>query len=151
MHIPLPPPASTPAPFPPAIPPFDAALHAAHTDSIIPSLLADSTFRAALVTNPALGVSLRNNLPRFHALSHPHTPSDFYFGQTDGEGVERAWAACNPCGAQSHEMGAGQRHDALDVAIDWAWKSRRHPISHKRCRDDAESTISLQQPKKTRT
>ncbi|KAJ7121765.1 hypothetical protein C8R43DRAFT_1136449 [Mycena crocata] len=148
MHILLPPRASTPALPIPAIPPFDAAVHAAHTDDTIPALLTDSAFRAALVANPALGIPLVDYLPRFHALSHPQNPSNFNFGQTDGQGVERA---CNPCAAHTHEMAAGQRHDTLHDAIDWAWQSRRHPISHKRRRDDAESISPPQQPKKSRT
>ncbi|KAJ7152743.1 hypothetical protein C8R43DRAFT_886200 [Mycena crocata] len=45
---------------------------------------------------------------------YPETQYNYFVfgaGYTDGEGVEREWAAKNPCTAAAKEMGPGQRRD----------------------------------------
>ncbi|KAJ7105095.1 hypothetical protein C8R43DRAFT_844854, partial [Mycena crocata] len=68
-------------------------------------------------------------IPRFHATAH-HQPDvvdgflllRYGYGHTDGECVEANWAALNPLNPSAHQMEPGQRHDCLDVALDWNWR-----------------------------
>ena len=60
-------------------------------------------------------------IPKFHMPAHQvscqyqynfnYTPG---VGRTDGEAVERGWAAVNPFATSTKEMGPGHRHDVLD-------------------------------------
>ncbi|KDQ26060.1 hypothetical protein PLEOSDRAFT_169869 [Pleurotus ostreatus PC15] len=63
-------------------------------------------------------------IPKCHCLAHKQecqTPHSLNLmpgvGRTDGEGIERDWAALNPVANSTKEMGPGGRHDTLDDHI----------------------------------
>lgn len=60
-------------------------------------------------------------IPKCHCPAHkiecqlPHSMNlKPGVGRTDGEGIERDWAAINPVASSTKEMGPGSRHDTLD-------------------------------------
>lgn len=60
-------------------------------------------------------------IPKCHCPAHklecqiPHSMNlKPGVGRTDGEGIERDWAAINPVANSTKEMGPGARHDTLD-------------------------------------
>ncbi|KAH9936214.1 uncharacterized protein B0H18DRAFT_852415, partial [Fomitopsis serialis] len=66
--------------------------------------------------------TIRRCVPKFHAPSHTgicRYLCSFYYmpgvGNTDGESVERRWAAQNAIGRSVREMGPGHRQDVLDA------------------------------------
>lgn len=69
-------------------------------------------------------------VPKFHLPAHREkciTDLSFNFtphvGRTDGEAVERGWAAVNPFASSTKEMGPGARRDFLDdVFGDHNWR-----------------------------
>lgn len=69
-------------------------------------------------------------IPKFHISAHrAECNLNFSFnlakwvGRTDGEAVERGWAAVNPFASSTKEMGPGSRHDFLDdVFGDYNWQ-----------------------------
>ncbi|KAH9921598.1 uncharacterized protein B0H18DRAFT_956557 [Fomitopsis serialis] len=69
-------------------------------------------------------------IPKFHLPAHQescHTKYSFHFikhvGRTDGEAVERGWAAVNGFSGSTKEMGPGSRRDVLDDAFgDYNWR-----------------------------
>lgn len=69
-------------------------------------------------------------IPKFHLSAHKescHTRFSFnytkYVGRTDGEAVERGWAAVNGFSGSTKEMGPGSRRDILDDAFgDYNWR-----------------------------
>jgi hypothetical protein len=61
------------------------------------------------------------SIPKLHVRGHrtdcgPVFSLNYLFGagQTDGEGVERAWAMMGPVATSTKEMGPGHRRDTLD-------------------------------------
>lgn len=66
-------------------------------------------------------------VPKFHINGHgDKCRTQFslnyneHMGRTDGENIERGWAALNPLSMAAKEMGRGTRHDLLDFHIgDW--------------------------------
>ncbi|TFY58980.1 hypothetical protein EVJ58_g6064 [Rhodofomes roseus] len=72
-------------------------------------------------------------IPKFHLPAHQsscQTGYSFNFtagvGRTDGEAVERGWAAVNPFASSTKEMGPGHRHNVLDdVFGDYNWRKVR--------------------------
>ncbi|KAJ7100994.1 hypothetical protein C8R43DRAFT_964006 [Mycena crocata] len=50
----------------------------------------------------------------FHGGDGERVKSQWAMDKTDGEQVERAWAAANPIAPRGREMGAGQRREMLD-------------------------------------
>ncbi len=63
-------------------------------------------------------------IPKCHCPAHKQecqTPHSLNLmpgvGRTDGEGIERDWAALNPVANSTKEMGPGGRHDTLDDHI----------------------------------
>ncbi|TFY56545.1 hypothetical protein EVJ58_g7570, partial [Rhodofomes roseus] len=72
-------------------------------------------------------------IPKFHLPAHQSScQTDYSFnftagvGRTDGEAVERGWAAVNPFASSTKEMGPGHRHDVLDdVFGDYNWRKVR--------------------------
>ncbi|KAJ7109543.1 hypothetical protein C8R43DRAFT_848675, partial [Mycena crocata] len=70
-------------------------------------------------------IDVQCGLPIWHASSHETECSNenslsflVGVGKTDGEGVERTWAALNPAAYSTKEMGAGNRADTLEDKID---------------------------------
>ncbi|OBZ76107.1 hypothetical protein A0H81_03923 [Grifola frondosa] len=69
-------------------------------------------------------------IPKFHLPAHQSScQTSFSFnltlnvGHTDGEAVERGWAAVNPFASSTKEMGPGARRDLLDdVFGDYNWR-----------------------------
>ncbi|KAH9906094.1 uncharacterized protein B0H18DRAFT_1132035 [Fomitopsis serialis] len=69
-------------------------------------------------------------IPKFHLPAHQescHTKYSYNFikhvGRTDGEAVERGWAAVNGFSGSTKEMGPGSRRDVLDdVFGDYNWR-----------------------------
>lgn len=74
--------------------------------------------------------SLRYVIPKLHIGSHKLYCQLTYslnflpgVGRTDGEGIERSWAAMNPVANSTKEMGPGSRHDTLDDHWSfWNWR-----------------------------
>ena len=70
-------------------------------------------------------------VPKFHIMAHgPSCQTDFslnykqHMARTDGENIERGWAAFNPASMQVREMGSGSRRDVLNYHFD-AWNFQR--------------------------
>ncbi|OBZ68735.1 hypothetical protein A0H81_11116 [Grifola frondosa] len=69
-------------------------------------------------------------IPKFHLPAHQGSCQTSYsfnltinVGRTDGEAVERGWAAVNPFASSTKEMGPGARRDILDdVFGDYNWR-----------------------------
>jgi hypothetical protein len=80
----------------------------------------NSTFPASLQLDLAV-LSLRLAIPKLHIMVHGENcqgPFSLNFmlgvGRTDGEAVERFWAACGPIAARTREMTPGNRKDHLN-------------------------------------
>lgn len=85
---------------------------------------------------PPNALSISNNLdlvflvPKFHLPAHiSRCQIDYSFnltphvGRTDGESVERGWAAANAVANSTKEMGPGSRRDTLDDHFgDYNWR-----------------------------
>ncbi|KAJ7100996.1 hypothetical protein C8R43DRAFT_1141258 [Mycena crocata] len=70
-------------------------------------------------------VEVQCGLPVWHASSHEAECSNqnslsflVGVGKSDGEGVERTWAALNPAAYATKEMGVGNRADTLEDKVD---------------------------------
>ncbi|KAJ7182634.1 hypothetical protein C8R43DRAFT_1116267 [Mycena crocata] len=70
-------------------------------------------------------VEVQCGLPVWHASSHEAECSNenslsflVGVGKSDGEGVERTWAALNPAAFHTKEMGIGNRADTLEDKVD---------------------------------
>jgi hypothetical protein len=71
--------------------------------------------------------TLDGAIPKFHLRAHKeqcHSVESLNYrvgvGRTDGEMIERDWAAVNAAAKSTKEMGEGARHDSLDdVWGDW--------------------------------
>ncbi|KAJ7079314.1 hypothetical protein C8R43DRAFT_1143270 [Mycena crocata] len=70
-------------------------------------------------------INIQCGLPVWHASSHEAECSNqnslsflVGVGKTDGEGIERVWAALNPMAYATKEMGPGNRADTIDDKID---------------------------------
>ncbi|KAH9829181.1 uncharacterized protein C8Q71DRAFT_799831 [Rhodofomes roseus] len=69
-------------------------------------------------------------IPKFHLPAHQDSCQTRYsfnyvkgVGRTDGEAVERGWAAINGFSGSTKEMGPGSRRDVLDDAFgDYNWR-----------------------------
>lgn len=75
-------------------------------------------------------VDLEVIIPKFHIVGHGEncqTRYSFNFrehmGRTDGENIERGWAAFNGTATSLREMGPGSRHDSLNFTFaSWNWQ-----------------------------
>ncbi|TFY55987.1 hypothetical protein EVJ58_g7906 [Rhodofomes roseus] len=73
-------------------------------------------------------------IPKFHLPAHQESCQTKYsfnyikgVGRTDGEGVERGWAAVKGFSGSTKEMGPGSRRDVLDDAFgDYNWRKVTH-------------------------
>ncbi|KAJ7166438.1 hypothetical protein C8R43DRAFT_1122002 [Mycena crocata] len=80
-------------------------------------------------------------LPRWHISSHAPLVQTSYdsagqprflgVGLTDGEAVERAWAALNPLTSRAPQMGPGERQDTLDDSIECWNRGKKAAVSTK--------------------
>lgn len=77
-------------------------------------------------------------VPKFHLPAHQMSCQYGYnfnytkgVGRTDGEAVERGWAAVNPFATSTKEMGPGHRRDVLDdVFATYNWGKVRQMGEH---------------------
>ena len=80
---------------------------------------------------PSSITEIETVIPMFHIPAHGSSCQTRYsltfrpqMGRTDGENIERGWAAFNPASMQVREMGSGSRRDVLNFHFD-VWNFQR--------------------------
>ncbi|KAH9836221.1 uncharacterized protein C8Q71DRAFT_708478 [Rhodofomes roseus] len=94
-------------------------------------------------------------IPKFHLPAHQSSCQyDYSFnntpgvGRTDGEAVERGWAAVNPFATSTKEMGPGHRRDVLDDvfgAYNWGKVRQLAPTLLKKVKTAVDKHVTHQQ------